>query len=202
MTKKMWKPLIGLVLWVGTAVFPAACREPAHEFAGAVLDSTQPVPDFTLTGVDGPVSLSDYDGKYVFVYFGYTYCPDICPDTLSKLARVLKQLKPEEAEQVQVIMISIDPDRDTPELLAEYAAYFDPSFVGITGTQDEIDAAGKPYYLFYEKHEGTSASGYLIDHTARTYLVDKAGNARVAYPFDAQADAIAEDLKWLMRHES
>ncbi|MCA9925392.1 MAG: SCO family protein [Anaerolineales bacterium] len=192
---------IGLgILVVGTAVLLAACRSD-YEFIGTVPAEIQPAPDFTLTGVDGPVSLSDFGGKYVFVYFGYTFCPDICPDTLSKLARVRRQLSAEEADQVQVIMISVDPDRDTPELLAEYVAHFDDSFVGLTGTKEEIDEAGIPYYLFYEKHDGTVASGYLIDHSSRAFLIDKNGNARLSYSFDTTSDGILSDVEWLLDHE-
>ncbi len=192
---------VGLgILLAGTAVLLIACRSD-HEFVGTVPTEIQPVPDFTLSGIDGPVSLSGFEDKYVFIYFGYTFCPDVCPDTLSKLARVRRRLSAEDADQVQVIMISVDPDRDTPELLAEYVKHFDDSFIGLTGTKEEIDEAGKPYYLFYEKHDGTVASGYLIDHSSRTFLIDKNGNARLSYSFDTPADGILSDLEWLISHE-
>lgn len=201
MKNSMWKRVVGLVLLMGTAVLLAACGAGTHEFAGSVLDSEQPVPDFTLQGVDGPVSLSDFKGQYVFVYFGYTFCPDICPNTLGKLSRAIADLNADDAEQVTAILISVDPERDTPELLAEYVAHFNPRFVGLTGTKEEIDQAGEAYYLYYEKHEGTVASGYLIDHSSRSFLVDKNGSALVAYPFDAKAEDIAKDLKWLIRQD-
>ena len=196
------KQSVVLLLVLITAVLLSACGAQNHEFAGSVIESTQQLPDFTLEGIDGPVSLSDFEGQYVFVYFGYTFCPDICPNTLGKISRAIADLDPEEAEQVTAILISVDPERDTPELLADYVGHFNPRFVGITGTKEEIDLTGEPYYLYYERHEGSAASGYLIDHSSRTFLVDKNGNARVAYPFDAKAEDITKDLEWLMRHES
>jgi protein SCO1/2 len=175
----------------------ACSREATHEFAGAVLDSPELLPDFTLTAADGPVSLSDFRGEYVFLYFGYMFCPDFCPTTMSKLANVHRDLG-DDAERMQVIMISVDPERDTPDALAKYAAAFNPTFLGITGTKEEIDLVGEPYGLFYERHEGSAATGYLVDHSTRTYLIGPDGRALVAYPHDATAEAILADLRWLM----
>ncbi len=171
-----------------------------HEFAGAALEDPQPVPDFTLTAADGPVSLSDFRDQYVFLYFGYTYCPDFCPTTLAKLRQVREGLG-DDAGRMQAIMISVDPERDTPDLLARYVAAFDPTFVGLTGAPAEIDAAGDTYGLFYERHEGSAATGYLVDHSTRTYLIGPDGRALVAYPHDATADAILADLRWLIEQE-
>jgi protein SCO1/2 len=187
------------------AILMAGCRatavsESEREFAGALVNSPQPVPDFTLTSVNGPVSLSDYAGKYVFLYFGYTFCPDICPGTLSNLAAVRKELG-EDADKMQVIMVSVDPERDTPDVLEKYVSHFDPSFIGITGSKEEIDAAGEPLGIYYEIHEGSAASGYLVDHTARSFLIDPKGNARVAYPHDAPRDGIVADLEWFFAQE-
>lgn len=179
---------------------PTAVSESEREFAGALVNSPQPVPDFTLSSADGPVSLSDFAGKYVFLYFGYTFCPDICPGTLSNLAAVRKELG-DDADKMQVIMVSVDPERDTPEVLAEYTNHFDPTFLGITGSKEDIDAAGKPLGIYYEIHEGSAASGYLVDHTARAFLIDPAGNARVAYPHDAPRDGILADLEWFFAQE-
>lgn len=195
--------LFGLMVLVGVA---AGCGETAvseadREFAGAVVDEPRPVPDFTLTSKDGPVSLSDFRGKYVFLYFGYTFCPDICPATLSNLRGVLEELG-DDADKIQVLMVSVDPDRDTPEVVGEYVAHFNPTFIGLTGTKEEIDAAGEPFHLYYEKHEGTAATGYLIDHTARTYLIDPEGNARVAYPHDMDREGVLKDLAWFFAQDS
>lgn len=150
--------------------------------------------------VDGPVSLLDFAGKYVFVYFGYTFCPDICPTTLLTLKKVREQLV-DGADRVQVIMVSVDPERDTPETLDTYVHYFDDSFVGITGSKEEIDALGDPFGVYYEKGEGSAATGYLINHSARVYLIDPSGNARVAYPHGISAEEIVKDLEFLLRTE-
>lgn len=201
MTIKQLRLFLGVSILLLVLLGTAACGSSApHEFAGAELTILQPVPDFTLTGENGPVSLSDFEGKYIYLYFGYTYCPDICPDTLAKLARVREALG-DEADEMQVIMVSVDPERDTPDVLAEYVSHFDPSFVGITGTKAEIDAAGEPFGLFYQKNEGSAATGYLVDHSTRTFLIDRDFNARVAYPFDVTQDALLADLRHLMAQE-
>lgn len=179
---------------------PTAVSESEREFAGALVNSPSPVPDFTLTSVNGPISLSDYAGQYVFLYFGYTFCPDICPGTLSNLAAVRKELG-DQADRMKVIMVSVDPQRDTPEVLEKYVTHFDPTFIGITGTKEEIDTAGAPLGIYYEIHEGSEATGYLVDHTARSFLIDPSGNARVAYAHDAPRDGIVADLKWFFAQD-
>lgn len=193
--------LASLLLIFSIAI--AACAgSQSHEFAGAALDEMRLAPDFTLAASgDSSVSLSDFRGQYVFIYFGYTFCPDFCPTTLAKLAQVRQQLG-DEADNVQVIMITVDPERDTPDALADYVSRFDPTFVGLTGTTEAIDAAGQPFGVFYQRNEGSEATGYLVDHSTRTYLIDPAGNARVAYPHDATVEDIVADLRWLFRQGS
>lgn len=172
-----------------------------HEFAGLELTAPQPAPNFTLESANGPVQLSDYQGKFVFLYFGYTFCPDACPTTMTTLAQLQRQLG-DDADQVQVIMITIDPERDTAENMAEYVAFFDDSFVGLTGEKAEIDAAGAPFGVYYEKEEGSAATGYLMSHTTRVYLLDREQNARVAYALDADVDAIAADIQFLLNEKN
>ncbi|MCB0188529.1 MAG: SCO family protein [Caldilineaceae bacterium] len=174
---------------------------PPHEFAGTLLSAPHPAPDGALMSVDMPVRLSDFRGQYVFLYFGYTFCPDACPLTLSKLMNVRKQLG-ENADRIQVVMVSVDPERDSPELLNTYVHYFDERFVGITGSKAEIDALGDPFGVYYEKGEGSAATGYLMIHSTRFYLIDPAGNARVAYPHETTDDQILADLDYLFRTES
>lgn len=186
-----------LLLWLSAA---CSAFQP-HEFGGVVFPEPQTVSDFALTAAnDQTVHLSDFEGDYVFVYFGYTFCPDLCPDTLAKLALVRRELG-DDAERMQVLMVSVDPERDTPERLAEYVSFFDDSFVGVTGTPEEIDAAGKPFGLYYEAHEGSSDSSYLVDHTARAFLLDPNGRLIVAYPYDASDEAILADMEYLLAQE-
>lgn len=177
-----------------------ACSAP-HEFAGTLLSDPHPAPDVPLMSVDGPVQLSDFQGQWTFLYFGYTFCPDACPLTLSKLKNVRKELGDND-DQMQVVMVSVDPERDSPEVLDTYVRYFDQSFVGITGNKEEIDALGEPFGIYYEKGEGSEATGYLVIHSTRFYLIDPDGNARVAYPHEATDEQVLTDLQYLLRTES
>ena len=128
--------------------------------------------DFTLQSANGPVSLKDYRGKLVLVYFGYTFCPDICPTSLAATAEGLKLLKPEEAARVAMIFISVDPERDTPERLTEYVEFFHPSMVGVTGKPEDLAEIAKRYGVFYAKQKvATAGNGYVVDHSADTYVV-------------------------------
>ena len=170
-----------------------------YRFHGTELRSPQPAKDFTLTGSGGkPVRLSDFQGKLVVLYFGYTYCPDVCPTTLAELAQAMRKLG-KKADQVQVIMVTVDPDRDTPEHLAEYVAFFNPNFVGLSGTPDQIAAAAAAYGIYYHKNEGTPASGYTVDHTA---TMTAPGQGRpwcgLFWPLGQQADDMAADLSHLL----
>jgi protein SCO1/2 len=169
-----------------------------YHFNGTVLQSEFPVPDFTLTSADGPVSLSDYRGKLVLLYFGYTFCPDVCPTTLSDVNKALEQLG-KKADEVQFLMISVDPARDTPEKLAEYVGFFNPSFIGITGTDDEVRSVATPYGIWFEAHPEEGASGYLVDHSATLNVVDRDGHLKLVIGYGAGPDAIAADLKYMLR---
>ncbi|MEZ4590560.1 MAG: SCO family protein [Chloroflexota bacterium] len=177
------------------------CTQAPHEFGGVVYNPPTPIADFTLTAANNQaISLSDYQGKYVFIYFGYTFCPDICPTTLAKLAAVQQALG-DDADNMQVIMVSVDPERDTPETLAEYVHHFNDSFVGVTGSQEEIDAAGNPFGLYYAKHDGTAESGYLVDHTARAFLLNPEGQVIVAYAHDAAQETVLADMQYLLAND-
>ncbi|MGB8301673.1 MAG: SCO family protein [Azonexus sp.] len=132
--------------------------------------------DFTLQSADGPVSLNDFRGKLVLVYFGYTYCPDICPTSLAATAEGLKQLTPEELARVAMIFVSVDPKRDTPARLKDYVTFFHPAIVGVTGAPEEIAAIAKRYGVFYaEQKVETAGDGYVVDHSADTYIISTAG---------------------------
>ena len=119
-----------------------------------------------------------------------------CQPTSFRKARARSLGK--DAEKVQVLMISIDPERDTPDKLEQYVAHFDPSFIGLTGTENQVAAVASQYGIFYEKHEGTAATGYLVDHTASVVVIDPEGFLRLIYPFGTPGKDIAEDLKHLI----
>ena len=190
-------PFVTLAILILGSLSLAACR--AYAFNGMVLQSPEKAYQFTLTGAGGQrVSLSDFEGKLVLLYFGYTHCPDVCPATLANL-RLARNRLGEDADQVQVFMITVDPERDTPDIIGKYVASLDPSFVGLTGSPDEIAEVATYYGIFYEKEESTSAAGYLMAHTASVMLVDRDGYLRLTYPFGTSADDFAADLEYLIK---
>lgn len=144
--------------------------------------------DFTLYQHDKPVSLNDFRGKLVVMYFGFASCPDVCPTTLSIIASALKQLTPDEMESVQPIFISIDPERDRGERLTAYATYFHPDFIGITGTPEEVQKVINQYGGFFIKVESDSALEYLVEHTSKTYIISKDGKYVSILPHDMSSD--------------
>ena len=199
----LWAVLAAAVLLLGAvAVWSVANgRLPfgAPTFHGTVIQSPDLAADFTLTASTGEqLSLSDLRGKVVLLYFGYTFCPDACPTTLSELKKVPAALG-DRADEVQVVMVTVDPQRDTPEVLREYLSYFDPSFLGLTGTEEEVLAAATPLGIYFSAHEGSAASGYLVDHTTTVLVIDKAGYLRLLYGFETPGEDIAADMRYLVR---
>lgn len=170
-----------------------------ERYAGEETGSAEIGGPFALVNQDGkPVTDADFKGKLLLVYFGYTFCPDACPTTMAELKKVPPALG-RSADDVQVVMISVDPQRDTPEVLREYLAHFDPSFLGLTGTEEEILAAATPLGIYYYAHEGSAASGYLVDHTTSVLAIDREGYLRVIYSFETPGEDIAADMRWLVR---
>ena len=169
-----------------------------HTFHGTVIQSPEPSYNFTLTSSSGDVSLTDYRGKLVLMYFGYTFCPDICPATLANVGQALRDLG-SRADDIQVIMVSLDPERDTPEKLSDYVDQFHPSMIGITGTKEKLDEVASLYGIFYQKAEGSDATGYLIDHTATMLVLDREGYLKLVFPFGVTSQEIADDLKYMLR---
>ncbi|NCS64852.1 MAG: hypothetical protein COS39_07725 [Hydrogenophilales bacterium CG03_land_8_20_14_0_80_62_28] len=144
-------------------------------------------------------SLSDFKGKLVVLFFGYTYCPDVCPTTLSDVASALKSMPPADARQVQALFVTVDPERDTPEMLKEYVPYFHPTFLGLYGTPAETAMAAKEFRIFYKKHAEPGATSYLVDHTAGSYVLDRTGHLRLYQPFGQPPPDMAHDLTLLLR---
>lgn len=168
-----------------------------HAFHGTLLQATTPATDFRLdTSLGEPMQLSDFRGKYVLLYFGYTYCPDACPLTLNDLADMLKLLGPTAAD-VQVILVSLDPERDTVAQLAAYLPHFHPSFLGMTGNAEAILQAATQFGIFYEKRGDTV--GYTVDHTSTVVVVDPEGYPKLVFPFGTTSAQMASDLRYLLR---
>lgn len=151
--------------------------------------------NFSLTQDGKTVSLSDFKGKVVVMYFGYASCPDVCPTSLAMIGGAMKSLTPEELESVQGVFVSVDPERDKGEPLMQYAQYFHKNFVGITGTIDEIKAVTKQYGTYYAKVESDSALSYLVDHTSTTFIIDRDGNFFESQPHGAKSEAIANSIR-------
>ena len=151
---------------------------------------------FTLQSASGPVSLKDYRGKLVLVYFGYTYCPDICPTSLAATAEGLKQLTPAEMARVGMIFVSVDPKRDTPARLKEYVEFFHPAIVGVTGTPEVIAEIAKRYGVFYaEQKVDTAGGGYVVDHSADTFIVTPDGQVLSKIAHGTPPDRIAATIR-------
>ena len=177
-----------------------ACQ-PAEtpRFQGSVLNPEEFSPVLALKDHnERPVTLATFKGKWVVIFFGYTHCPDVCPTTLSDMAQALKSMRPEDAAKVQVLFVSVDPERDTPDILKAYVPYFHPDFLGAYGSSEAVAEAARSFKVVYRKHVAPGASDYLVDHSAGSYVLDPAGKVRLYLPFAHPPAAIAADLGTLL----
>src|SRR5438128_12357955 len=182
-----------LIVWIA---LPHWRPQVLHGFA---MQPPKPAADFTLTAHTGErVNLHDFRGKLVLLYFGYTFCPGICPTTLANVAQVLRQFGAR-ANQVQLLMISVDPERDTPDRLAAYVPHFHPSFIGLTGSAEDIAAVAPLFGIYYEKQEGTTDTGYLVNHSPTLMVVDPQGIMRLSIHFNTAVQDLAADVASLLR---
>lgn len=155
--------------------------------------------DFALVDHFGkPRTLADFRGKLVLIFFGYTQCPDVCPTTMAQMATVMKQLGAK-ADQVQVLFVTLDPERDTQALLSTYVPSFDPRFVGLRGDADATRKVAKEFKIFFEKVPGSEPGSYTIDHTAGSYVFDKEGKVRLFVRHDQGAEPIVHDMALLLK---
>lgn len=186
--------LIGLLL----ASMLASCGP--YTFRGQTIDSPTPAADFTIMRQDGqPFQLSSQRGKLVALFFGFTHCPDICPTTLADMQAVRKQLG-NDADKLQVVFISIDPERDTPELVQRYVGAFDPGFIGLSAPPAALEPLYQEYGVTAIKRElPDSALGYTMDHSTYIYILDTAGRWRLIFPYDTPTDDIVSDLRQLLK---
>lgn len=183
---------------MGVAALLAACGESAPAFKGSDITGTQLGKKLALVDHNGkPRTLQDFAGKAVVVFFGFTQCPDVCPTSLAELSQVMKQLGPD-ADRVQVLLVTVDPERDTPEILKQYVTTFDPRFLGLTGTREQIKQAAASFKAYYAKVPTQDGANYTMDHTAAFYLFDGKGESRVLATNTAGAEALAHDIKALL----
>lgn len=171
---------------------------PKPTFKGVDITGADYARELNLPDADGkPRTLADFKGKVTVVFFGYTQCPDVCPTTLLELAQVKKALGADGA-RVQGVFVSVDPERDTPELLKAYVANFGADVVALRGTPDQTRAAAKAFKVFYNKVPGKTESSYTVDHTAGSYVFDAQGRVRLFTRYGSGADALQQDLKILL----
>ena len=179
----------------GVISIPVVAKEPLriYEKSGG---------DFELTGPDGKeISSESFRGKVMLIYFGYTYCPDVCPMTLSHLKVGMLELA-EEAKGVQVLFVSIDPERDTRDKLNEYVPYFHPDFIGLTGSVSDVGIVARQYGAGYFKQEVESVEGYFMAHTDAVFLVDQKGRYRGRYKTERDMEKLISDIQWLLKTNS
>lgn len=143
-------------------------------------------------------TLASYKGKVIVVFFGFTHCPDVCPTAMAELAQTIELLGADAAENVQVLMISVDPGRDTPEILGSYTTAFHPSFIGLSGTDEQLQTTAKSFKAFYAKAPGPTPDQYSMDHSSSFYVFDKKGNVRILLGGNTSADEIAQDIRQLL----
>ncbi len=168
-------------------------------YYGSVIDPPKAMPGFTLQSSNGPVSLDSFRGKYVLLYFGYTSCPDICPITLATLTEALAKLGTKKAEEFQVIFVSVDYKRDTPQISDTFAKKFNSNFIGLGGTEAQINLVTQEYGIYYKLNPPDPATGfYSVDHTALVQVLTPQGALILIWPFGTQPDQETSDLATLV----
>jgi protein SCO1 len=189
------KIVIVLLMCVLAACKPAAeaGKFVATDITGADFGQTLSLTDHT----GKHRTLADFKGKAVALFFGYTHCPDVCPTTMADMKQTMKLLGPR-ADELQVLFVTLDPERDTQEVLAKYVPSFDARFIGLRGSVDEITAAAKAFKIFSSKVQSEGSSGYTIDHSAGMYVFDKAGKIRLYIDYGERPVDMARDIKQVL----
>lgn len=180
------------------AVLLTACGEPPPSFRNTDITGAPYGKSLALTDHNGqPRTLADFRGKVVTLFFGFTQCPDVCPTSLMTMNEVMRQLGPD-AERVQALFVTVDPERDTQALLAEYVPAFDPRFLGLYGTLEQTADVAKEFRIYYRKSGDTSGMNYTIDHSAGTYIFDPQGRVRLYVKHGESAENLAADIRMLL----
>lgn len=178
-----------LVVFAGVLLWSPSEHEPG---------TSLPAGDFELGTPRGTLDLQQLRGKVVVLYFGYTWCPDVCPTSLALLGMALHRLEPQELEAIQPVFISVDPERDTLERLAEYTPYFHPALLGATGTPQQIAEVARRYGVAYAREQGGGATDYTVDHSSLTYLLDRNGKLHEVLPHGTSPDKIVSAIRQLL----
>lgn len=186
-------------LLAGGAALLAACQPDKPQFRSIDITGADYAKDFALTDFSGkPRTLADFKGKAVVMFFGFTQCPDVCPTTMTEMAQVKRLLGPD-GDKLQVLFVSIDPERDTPEVLKAYMGSFDPGFLGLyAASPDALAALAKDYKIYYKKVDGKTPTSYSMDHSAQSYIYDPQGRLRLYSRYGSDPQAVADDIKLLL----
>jgi protein SCO1 len=183
-----------------SAVFLPACSPDKPQFKSVDLTGADYASGFSLSDQNGQTrTLKDFAGKVVVVFFGYTQCPDVCPTTMAELAQVKTLLGPD-GDKLQAVFITVDPERDTPELLKAYMGNFEPSFVALRPTLAELPALAKDFKVFYKKAEGKTPGSYSMDHSAGSYIFDAKGRIRLYARYGSGQENLVSDIRLLLKN--
>ncbi len=167
-------------------------------FQGSVIEPPTQAKEILLHDQHGqPFQLSDQRGKVVLLFFGYTFCPDVCPATLVAFRQIHEKLS-ERANEIAFVFVTVDPDRDTPEQLNTHLALFSPDFIGLTDDLPQLETAWANYFVDPKKQPGAGQAGYTVEHTSRVYVIDQAGNLRLTFPFGMSSEAMTQDVLTLL----
>jgi len=189
-----WLLLLGIV----ALLFGVRYYQSRQSFQGSLIEPSPQAVDFELKKVDGgSFSMSAQKGRVVLIFFGYANCPDFCPTTMAEYKKIHANLD-DQAEQVDFVFVTIDPERDSPEQIENYVTSFHSSFIGLSGSIEELQPVWDGYWVFREKQEVDSEAGYLMAHTTRIYVIDKQGNLRLTFPFGLTAGSMTGDVKRLL----
>jgi protein SCO1/2 len=181
-----------------SALALVACSENKVPFTGIDITGADYATGFSLTDHNGqPRTLADFKGKVVVIFFGFTQCPDVCPTSMTEMAQA-KQLLGADGERLQGLFVSIDPERDTPDIMKAYMAAFDPTFLALYAKPDELPAVAKSFRIYYKKVVGSSPESYTMDHSAGSYVYDPQGRVRLYHRYGTGAQALADDVKKLL----
>jgi protein SCO1/2 len=185
---------------VSAAVLLSACSKQTPQFRAVDITGADYARDLPLTDQHGRErSMADFKGKVVVVFFGFTQCPDVCPTTLQELVEV-KKLLGKDGDKVQGVFVTVDPERDTPEVLKAYMANFDPSFVALRGSPEQLATVAKDFKIYYKRVEGKTPTSYTMDHSAASYVFDTQGRVRLYTRYGSGAQALSEDIRLLLNN--
>lgn len=184
---------IGIIL--GTIFVIQPFQKPQNSHAKIISDEKPKGGDFALQGINGTTKLSDFKGKMVLLYFGYTFCPDICPTNLGNISGAYQQLTQKQKDDLQIIFVSVDPERDTPKRLQQYVNYFDANMIGLTSDAATIAKVAKQYGVVYAKvDDPNNGSNYAVDHSAFTYVIDPDGKLQTQLPHATSPDVFVKNI--------